>query len=406
MKFSQYIHEEVGMILHLEHLEDLLLSDGLKGFYDFKNIVTKVLAGSNDDIVYSVKIDGSPALYFGTDPLDNKFFISTKSIANKNPKVAKSIQDIVTLFKSEGLQEKLQAAFKYLSKIHINPDTVYQGDIIFTQPDKQNVTIDGIDYITFKPNVLTYAVSKSLPMYDNIKSAKFGIVVHIMYKITKREEDGFTLATQPYNFKSITSQSGGDLFITSPIIKGVAVDNDNDILDRIDLLEKDVIKSIGVLADLERRDEQISIYFSTFVNAQLDKPDLGIFGDAKAGAKFTGDKYFGELVNWMISAYDKDAGVKNAGEIKMLKDRMVKVILKNKYNLILVLFVYYNMIKIKSDILSMFDDRNIFSKTFKDVEGKLQSTGGEGIVILSGSSIIKLVDRTTFSAMNRKAHRK
>lgn len=405
MRFQHYINEEVGMILHLEHLEDLLIQDGLKGFYTFKNIVSKILSDSKDDILYELKVDGSPSLYYGIDPLDNKFFISTKSIANKTPKIAKSINDIDVLFKSEGLKDKLYHAFKYLSKLHIDPDKIYQGDIMFTQSDKQNVTIDGIDYITFRPNTIVYAVSKSLPMYDNIKSAKFGIVVHTMYKVVKRNEDGFQLSTIPYDFRSITSQSGGDLFIISNVIEGAKVKKDNSILDKIKLLEKDVVKSISVLDELKKRDEKIPIYFSTFVNAQLDRPDLGIFGDVKGGVKFNGNKYFAELVDWMTEAYDRDATLQNAGEMKILKDRMLKIILNNKYKLILVLYVFYNMINIKNDLLSMFDDKNIFSKTLKDIDGKLQSTGNEGIVILSGNNIVKLVDRTEFSFINRKTHR-
>jgi len=404
MKFASFILEEVNQITHLEHLEDILIKDGLKGFDDFKTIVNKIMSGSKDDILYQLKADGSPSLYWGVDPLDNKFFISTKSLFNVNPKVAKSIDDVDTLFKSDGLKEKLRAAFQYLSKLHINPDIVYQGDIMFTT-DKQSTKIDGIDYITFKPNIITYAVSKSLPMYDNIKSAKFGIVVHTMYKIVKRNDAGFQLNTVPYDFSSIASQSGGDLFIISNVINGIEVENNNEILDRVELLEKDVNRSISILDDLKRRDEKIIIYFTTFINAQLDLPNLGIFGDARDGIKFNGNKYFSELVEWMKAAYDKDMGVNNAGEMKMLKDRMIKVILKNKQSLILVLFVYYNMIAIKNELIAMFDDRSLFSKTFKDVGGKLQPTGNEGVVILSGDRIVKLVNRDEFSAINRKAHR-
>jgi hypothetical protein len=374
-----------------------------------KNYLAYDITTDNDNFFIKagdkyICVHNSPSLFFGVDPLDNKFFISTKSLFNVNPKVAKSIDDVDTLFKSDGLKEKLRAAFQYLSKLHINPDIVYQGDIMFTT-DKQSTKIDGIDYITFKPNIITYAVSKSLPMYDNIKSAKFGIVVHTMYKIVKRNDAGFQLNTVPYDFSSIASQSGGDLFIISNVINGIEVENNNEILDRVELLEKDVNRSISILDDLKRRDEKIIIYFTTFINAQLDLPNLGIFGDARDGIKFNGNKYFSELVEWMKAAYDKDMGVNNAGEMKMLKDRMIKVILKNKQSLILVLFVYYNMLAIKNELIAMFDDRSLFSKTFKDVGGKLQPTGNEGVVILSGDRIVKLVNRDEFSAINRKAHR-
>ena len=54
-------------VLHLEHPEDLILEGDLKVFdalYGTANI--------------SLKIDGSPAIVYGTNPENGKFFVGTK----------------------------------------------------------------------------------------------------------------------------------------------------------------------------------------------------------------------------------------------------------------------------------------------------------------------------------------
>ena len=70
--------------LHIEHPEDTILTGDLS-----------VLDAFQSENHYSVKIDGSPAIVWGTDPENGKFFVGTKSVFNKRtPKVNYSIQDI------------------------------------------------------------------------------------------------------------------------------------------------------------------------------------------------------------------------------------------------------------------------------------------------------------------------
>ena len=57
---------------HLEHPEDSVLSGDL-------NVLNWFTANGN----ISAKIDGSPAIVWGTNPANNKFFVGTKSVFNK-----------------------------------------------------------------------------------------------------------------------------------------------------------------------------------------------------------------------------------------------------------------------------------------------------------------------------------
>ena len=75
--------------LHLEHPEDTILTGDLS-----------VLDAFQSDNHYSVKIDGSPAIVWGTDPENGKFFVGTKSVLIKEPRrliIAYRILNVITL---------------------------------------------------------------------------------------------------------------------------------------------------------------------------------------------------------------------------------------------------------------------------------------------------------------------
>ena len=59
-------------LLHIEHLEDTVLNGNLSAL--------ELLENSSN---LTAKIDGSPSIVWGTDPLDNMFFVGTKSVFNK-----------------------------------------------------------------------------------------------------------------------------------------------------------------------------------------------------------------------------------------------------------------------------------------------------------------------------------
>ena len=115
---------------HLEHPEDLVLSGDL-------NVLNWFTANSN----ISVKIDGSPAIVWGTNPANNKFFVGTKSVFNK--KLIKINHDHRQI--DENHQGKVaDILHKCLDNLY--PTTyIYQGDFIGF----------GGTY-SFLPNTITY----------------------------------------------------------------------------------------------------------------------------------------------------------------------------------------------------------------------------------------------------------
>jgi len=115
---------------HLEHPEDSILNGDLTVLDWFVNPGT-----------LSVKIDGAPAIVFGTNPATGKYFVGTKSVFNKvKIKINHSHEEIDANHQGE-VARILHACFDYLPRT----DTVYQCDFIgFGNSDE------------YTPNTITY----------------------------------------------------------------------------------------------------------------------------------------------------------------------------------------------------------------------------------------------------------
>ena len=170
-----------GKNTHLTHVEDRIIIDGSQGGKEAINILKemgKYLTGNKSGGVVTTKWDGAPAIICGTDPADGNFFVGTKSVfAKTEPKVCKTNEDISKWY-SGVLAEKLKASLKFLKDAGIKG--VLQGDLMFTN-DKKTERINGRNYVTFRPNTITYAAEKGSDLEKDISKAKIGIVFHTKY---------------------------------------------------------------------------------------------------------------------------------------------------------------------------------------------------------------------------------
>ena len=124
-------------LLHIEHPEDAILTGDLD-----------VLSWFSTPGRLSVKIDGSPAIVWGTDPKDGKFFVGTKSVFNKKtPKLIKSIKDLEKHGYEGELFDILFHCFRFLPRT----EAIYQGDFI---------GYGGTN--SFTPNTLTYNFDETI----------------------------------------------------------------------------------------------------------------------------------------------------------------------------------------------------------------------------------------------------
>jgi len=170
------------VLTHLTHIEDLILTKFESGAAEavkfIESIANQFAGDSKAATNVSVKIDGSPSLVAGLDPSDGKFFIGTKGVFSKVPKLAKSHGDIDALYEP-ALAEKMHVAFDELRKLKWTG--IMQGDVLFTKASKKLLTIDGRAYIGFKPNLIVYAVPVDSQLGARVQAANFGICFHTSY---------------------------------------------------------------------------------------------------------------------------------------------------------------------------------------------------------------------------------
>jgi len=135
-------------ILHLEHPEDTILTG------DDSFLQSLRLKGD-----LSVKVDGAPAIVWGTNPATGKFFVGTKSVFNKvKIKINQSHQDIDANHTGE-VATILHKCFDYLPR----NGGIFQGDFI---------GFGGSDEYT--PNTITY-------QFDGIVDAEIIVAPHTLY---------------------------------------------------------------------------------------------------------------------------------------------------------------------------------------------------------------------------------
>lgn len=169
--------------LHLEHLEDQIILQGIdggRGSINFLRELRDMLKGNASGRVnMTVKWDGAPAIFCGPHPETKEFFVAKKSLFNKTPLYYTSEQEIKDAPELSGdLESKFLDSFKYFSKLGMKE--ILQGDLMFTS-DKKKVTIDGEKFITFQPNTILYMVQEDSKIGKEINNAKIGIVFHTTY---------------------------------------------------------------------------------------------------------------------------------------------------------------------------------------------------------------------------------
>ena len=134
---------------HIEHPEDTILTGDLS-----------VLDWFTGDSYLSTKIDGAPAIVWGTNPATGNFFVGTKSVFNKvKIKINESHADIDANH-SGNVAKILHACFDYL------PDPkggIYQGDFIGFGGG-----------VMYTPNTITY-------IFDDVITQDIIIAPHTVY---------------------------------------------------------------------------------------------------------------------------------------------------------------------------------------------------------------------------------
>jgi len=262
---------------HLEHLEDDIINRGTIGgdnAVNFLKSVRNMLAGTGDTANITVKWDGAPAIICGINPENGKFFVGTKSVFNKTPKINYTVRDIN---KNHGgvVAQKLTVCLTQLSRLNIKG--ILQGDLLFTN-DLKDITIDGEKMISFTPNTITYAVPKGSDIGNRISKAKMGIVFHTQY-------NGKKMDSLSASFGTVTGSSNRNVFLASAGYKETKVMFDKSELSKFDaqirMAEGSLRKAAPVLNLMSKNiSDDLSVgyrlktYFNHYIrnsNSSMDK---------------------------------------------------------------------------------------------------------------------------------------
>ena len=197
ISFSTYLNESANeeQLTHLEHAEDHHINAGEEGFKHAFNTLHgthQALQGKKSSVSLSTKYDGSPSVVFGHHPESGRFFVASKSVFNKEPKLNYTESDIQKNHgHAPGLVNKLTAALHHLPKVTPNHG-VFQGDIMHSGvKSKSNphgdVTAEKSG-VHFKPNTITYSAKNGTPEAEKAKESKIGVAVHTAYHGNKLQD--------------------------------------------------------------------------------------------------------------------------------------------------------------------------------------------------------------------------
>jgi hypothetical protein len=377
---------------HMTHIEDKVLYGGVNGtrqaIFALRDL-RDLLGGSGGSV--SVKWDGAPAVFAGTDPRDGKFFVAKKGIFNKNPKVYKTDAEVDD-DTSGDLNKKLKLALKYLPALGIKG--VIQGDFLFDSSELKTKTIDGKKYVTFHPNTIVYAVP--VEQASALKAAKMGIVWHTTYtgKTFETMNASFGVKVSALNKTSaVWSQDAFLRDVSSATMSKRETEDVNKTLSQIGVLFNSISgTTLRALEGNQQLAQHIETFNNTFVRSGT------VIGNSKSHTT--------KLINWITKKYQKEIDTRKTEKGKSAQQAKLDDLLaffssSNKENLIKMFELQKLIVVAKMKLINKLNQLQSIDTFVKTKKG-YKVTGAEGYVAIDklGGDAVKIVDRMEFSYNN------
>lgn len=376
---------------HLEHVEDevFVSYEAATNAVAFLEGVVGMLKGNaSSSYNLTVKWDGAPAIFCGTDPETGDFFVGTKSVFNKTPKVNFTPADIKRNHKGD-LAKKLVVALAYLSNLGIRG--VLQGDMMFTNRDKKTIKLDGESYVSFRPNTITYAFPTESDIGKQINKAKIGVVFHTTY-------EGRSISDMKASFGADVSSlnKSKDVWVSDAEFQDVAgsatltASETADIEGKIAEIKtslKSAKKAIGVLGE----GGTLGSFIKTYLNSQVR---LGTLDLDTASLKTFIEGVFDDKIAKVKQDKTKELKEKEKQEVLAFVD-------KNESKLGSLFDLVDQMRGVKKDLLNKMNSINSIRTLIPTSDG-FEVVNPEGYVAIdhTGKNAVKFVDRMEFSKAN------
>ena len=383
-------HTKIKANTHLTHLEELVLTQGQDGFNKAKAFLyelIKNLKGEDNSIKnVSVKWDGAPAIFTGINPENGKFFVGTKSVFNKNPKINYTSQDIDENHgHAAGLAKKLKLALLYLPSVGIKG--ILQGDFMFDSDDVDTQNIEEKPHYTFKPNTIRYAIESNSDLGRKINTAKIGIIFHTTYNDLK-PGSGASFGANIDGLNPSSNVWFDDAYFKDDT--GVLLSSEE---------ESFVLQKIKEADSINVRYENLPLSsLNTYLNSEIRQGEF-LQNPIKSFERFK---------NWYQRAVDKSIEKVKRPESKERKKQAGEDKLREFNSQQQDIINVFKLSKLLSEAKAIFItkyDKAVATKHFIDNgDGTLSVTKAEGFVAVDHTENgIKLVDRLEFSKNNFNA---
>jgi len=403
LEYKDYfpLYEAAGPNKHLTHLEELILTNGKEGAtraIQYLQALTEVLdSGTPKAVNTTVKYDGAPAVIVGVDPNGN-FFVGSKSVFAKVPKMNYSINDIKQNHShAPGLVDKLIQTFVHFKGVNFN--STYQGDFLFDDEIKELNTIDGEEHVIFKPNTIVYAVPTNSEEGQKIVKAKVGVVFHTEYDVNLDEQGVPRFTTKKFGVDVTNINPGPDVYVKDAYFESDAgyvtlTDEETNLVTSYINSANQALSNI----DFDAASEKMLSNINTYINTEIRGGDF--LGDSAVSfQKFV--EWFTGRIDKQISTLKSDAGIARATKAKDTLLSLVEVAKEDILNI----FEFQKAIKQAKDIFiqkynNMMQGVNMKHYLFEP-NGDLVVTEPEGYVAIDATgNAVKFVDRLEFSRAN------
>lgn len=395
------LEDKEGKNLHLEHIEDLVFLKGASGAKEalqYINSVRDMLEeGGSVGKGLTVKWDGAPAIFCGTDPADGKFFVGTKGVFSQTGKLVKSMEDLDRYGYEGNLRAKLALALQLLSKLGIQG--VVQGDMMYTKPDLQDGEIDGKESFIFQPNTIAYAVPKDSDLGRRIAQSQMGMIFHTTYTGDSMADmqASFGVDISGYNktkdiwfddatYKDLSGQASLTPQENKQLMVGV----------------NDTAKAMKTANFEAVNNKEYQELFMQYINARIRRGDTQTTDPDVFVKDFT-DWYNGKVQKEISKLKNQDpaspAVKKRTDKINAQNDYMTK----NMTGIASALAVYKDIIALKNMLINKLNKVDTIQTLLRTDKG-YEVVNPEGFVAIgTENGAVKLVDRMEFSKNNFNA---
>ena len=381
--------EEGKANTHLTHLEELVLTQGPEGYNMARAFLLELLetlkGNTGSRVQTSVKWDGAPAIFAGVNPENGKFFVGTKSIFNKVPKINYTPEDIVKNHgHAPGLVDKLTKALKYLPSLGI--EKILQGDFMFDDEMLEVTEIDGEPHYRFKPNTIVYAVPVDSKLGREIGQAKFGIVFHTTYDSL---DSGASYGADVSNLNRSPGVWFDDAFFTDDTGTVTLTDDEESTV-------RSLVKQADVVNNKIDYEGLPSDFLNIYINSEirkgqfLENPEVSYQG----------------FINWYQSRVEKkiDSLKTEKGKMRAFNqgEERIKQFESKQEDIINLFKVSRLLFEAKNIFINKYNNAVYNTKHFiDDGSGDLVVSNPEGYVAVDHEGNgVKFVDRLEFSRAN------